>query len=254
MLCEEYFIVYLDKGETMTPDSQFTLCSNEKSLLFVRCKKKQRDLHISDNNNIIPIPRECLTLFIKSLGVDIFSIYPPKKPPEYISLPCPKGAFPRAVILELVTNTSASNIDIKTSQTQFLKMALMSIFLDHKMFLPLLRHSIRRNIREQVMLIITSDIRYKWSIEKVAGKLFISPSLLKKKLRSEKTKYSYIVLECRMQRASELILDRDLPVNKIAEKCGYSSTPYFISVFRKFYGCTPLEYRHYECILSPNRN
>lgn len=243
MLCEEYFIVYLDKGDAMTSDSQFTQCGNEKKLLFVRCKGKEYQLNISDKNNVIPISRECLALFIKSLGVDIFSIYAPKKLPAYISLPCSDNSFPWETIIKLITKKSVANIDIKTSQEQFLKMALMSIFLEHKMFLPLLRHSIRRNIREQVVLIITSDICHKWSIEKVARKLFISPSLLKKKLRSEKTKYSYIVLECRMQRASELILDRDISVNKIAERCGYSSTPYFISVFRKFYGCTPLEYR-----------
>ncbi|EDM8313820.1 AraC family transcriptional regulator, partial [Salmonella enterica subsp. enterica serovar Enteritidis] len=39
--------------------------------------------------------------------------------------------------------------------------------------------------------------------------------------------------------ASELIVMQEGAVKKVAYQCGYSSVPYFISQFRKYYGYTP---------------
>lgn len=47
----------------------------------------------------------------------------------------------------------------------------------------------------------------------------------------------------RMERAGELLKD---PLNKIQDVSagtGYSNQRYFSSCFKKFYGCTPTEYR-----------
>ncbi|MDR4410654.1 helix-turn-helix domain-containing protein, partial [Bacillus anthracis] len=48
--------------------------------------------------------------------------------------------------------------------------------------------------------------------------------------------YTRILLECRMKKASELIVMQEGAVKKVAYQCGYSSVPYFISQFRKYYG------------------
>lgn len=42
-----------------------------------------------------------------------------------------------------------------------------------------------------------------------------------------------------MKKASELIAMQEGAVKKVAYQCGYSSVPYFISQFRKYYGYTP---------------
>ncbi|CAD5757080.1 Uncharacterised protein [Escherichia coli] len=39
-------------------------------------------------------------------------------------------------------------------------------------------------MKEQVIIIVTGDISEKWSIEKVAARLCVSQSLLKKRLKS----------------------------------------------------------------------
>lgn len=51
------------------------------------------------------------------------------------------------------------------------------------------------------------------------------------------------ISELRLSKAKELLSDTDIPINKIAEKCGFSSTYYFDRVFKGTNGMTPLQYR-----------
>ena len=63
-----------------------------------------------------------------------------------------------------------------------------------------------------------------------------------KKLKNENTSYSQIVTECRMRYAVQMLLMDNKNITQVAQLCGYSSTSYFISVFKAFYGLTPLNY------------
>lgn len=48
----------------------------------------------------------------------------------------------------------------------------------------------------------------------------------------------------RLERAAQLLVsDRDDTVTQIAERCGFRTSQYFATVFRKHYGMSPLEYR-----------
>lgn len=52
------------------------------------------------------------------------------------------------------------------------------------------------------------------------------------------------VRKLRMEKAKELLLDHaELSIMEIATECGYSDYNYFISVFSKFYGSSPNQYR-----------
>ena len=69
----------------------------------------------------------------------------------------------------------------------------------------------------------------------ISNALYMSESLLKRKLREEKTSFSQILLDIRMHNARQLVFSK-LSVNQISIRCGYASTAYFISVFRQYYG------------------
>lgn len=50
-------------------------------------------------------------------------------------------------------------------------------------------------------------------------------------------------IKSRLSYACELLLETELAVGVIAEKCGYESESYFMRQFRQHMGCTPSEYR-----------
>ncbi|EJM0808328.1 AraC family transcriptional regulator [Escherichia albertii] len=130
----------------------------------------------------------------------------------------------------------------ETELTRALLFTVLSNFLDQSRFIALLMYILRSSIRDSVYLIIQSDIQHYWSLRIVASSLYLSPSLLKKKLKSENTTYSQIVTHCRMRYAAQLLLMDNRNIAQVAQLCGYSSTSYFISVFKAFYGMTPLNY------------
>ena len=50
-------------------------------------------------------------------------------------------------------------------------------------------------------------------------------------------------IKSRLSYACRLLLETELSVGMIAEKCGYESESYFMRQFRQHMGCTPSEYR-----------
>lgn len=79
----------------------------------------------------------------------------------------------------------------------------------------------------------------------VAEALGITPAYLSSIFHEEKGEsYSKFLTRIRMTQAALLLKsNRDLTIQSIAEMTGYVSDKHFISVFKKFFGTTPNEYR-----------
>lgn len=55
--------------------------------------------------------------------------------------------------------------------------------------------------------------------------------------------YKSVILSLRMKNAAFFLRRGELSIYEIAAQCGYSSLNHFYSSFKKYYGCTPKEYR-----------
>jgi len=95
-------------------------------------------------------------------------------------------------------------------------------------------------------LIPLLDIAKRWYLRDIAERMYTSESLIKKKLQDENTCFSKILLASRMSMARRLLELRQIPLHTIAEKCGYSSTSYFINTFRQYYGVTPHQFAQHS--------
>lgn len=82
------------------------------------------------------------------------------------------------------------------------------------------------------------------SLADVASHIFLNASYFSRLYKNE-TGESFVeaLTKLRLDRARELLKDPDVKISAIAESTGYQSTRYFISVFKKHTGLTPLEYR-----------
>jgi AraC family transcriptional regulator len=54
------------------------------------------------------------------------------------------------------------------------------------------------------------------------------------------------LLERRLERAAELLVDSDLPITAIALEVGFGSGPHLSRAFRASTGCSPREYRQHH--------
>ncbi|MCR5756193.1 MAG: helix-turn-helix transcriptional regulator, partial [Acetatifactor sp.] len=82
------------------------------------------------------------------------------------------------------------------------------------------------------------------SLESVSGMLFFSPNYVRqifKQITGES--FMAYLIRRRMETAKQLLANEALKIQDIAMQTGYSNQRYFASCFKKYYGCTPTEYR-----------
>jgi two-component system response regulator YesN len=82
------------------------------------------------------------------------------------------------------------------------------------------------------------------SLNKTASAFYISPFYLSKIFKDE-TGINYIeyVVQCKMEKATNLLASTDLSIEEVTNSIGYKHASYFTRKFKEFSGKTPNEYR-----------
>lgn len=82
------------------------------------------------------------------------------------------------------------------------------------------------------------------ALEEVAQEVGISPYYFSKLFKEEmKRNYSEYLTDIRIEKARELLLDRELSIKQVCVDSGYSNPNYFSRIFKKWTGLTPTEFR-----------
>lgn len=78
----------------------------------------------------------------------------------------------------------------------------------------------------------------------VARRVGVSVATLRRRLESDHgVRYSDLVDELRRERIEAQLADPDIPIDKVSFEAGFSQTSAFYRTFKRWYGCTPTEYR-----------
>ncbi|HAX9993439.1 TPA: AraC family transcriptional regulator [Escherichia coli] len=133
-------------------------------------------------------------------------------------------------------NTSKTNSEVFH---EMIMLSCISLFSAQRGFVPFILKQMN-STAQKVKIIICTDLSRAWRIKDVCALIHISESLLKKRLKSENSSFSRIVLDMRMQKAHSLIRS-GYSVFQASSLCGYSNASYFISQFKKYFGITPFK-------------
>ncbi|ADO50291.1 AraC family transcriptional regulator [[Enterobacter] lignolyticus] len=216
----------------------FTLPENHLAILA--CNNNIIEFSKLNNALVAHVSRPVLNDYLQFLNKDLTQVTPWSRlaAPVISCYSRTPEVFRQAALHSILETTERCEIE----RTRSLLFTVLSNFLDHTGFIALLMHMLRSSVKDSVYQIIQSDIHKEWSLSLVASALCLSPSLLKKKLKNENTSYSQIITDCRMRYAAQQLLMADKNISQVSQLCGYRSTSYFISVFKTFYGTTPLHY------------
>ena len=102
--------------------------------------------------------------------------------------------------------------------------------------------SISMRFSENVIELLNSDLSKKWKLSDVSDRLYISEVAVRKKLEKEAICFNQLLLDVRMHKAINCMLENNRSVAQIAESLGYSSVSYFIKSFKNYYGMTPKQF------------
>lgn len=99
-------------------------------------------------------------------------------------------------------------------------------------------------IVHEITNLIDRSFSMQLTIEDIAKKVYLSPNYVRT-LFKEKTGETILeyLTRMRIQHAAELLKDKSKKIHEISAAVGYENVSYFCSVFQKFKGTTPNEYR-----------
>jgi two-component system response regulator YesN len=97
-----------------------------------------------------------------------------------------------------------------------------------------------RRIMEYIQKHYTEDI----TLKSISRLFYMNPAYLGQLFKnSTGVLFNQYLTEIRMKAAKNMLLETDLSICDIAEKCGYKVIRSFYTAFKKYYNCTPNEYR-----------
>ena len=129
---------------------------------------------------------------------------------------------------------SRSEISLKHSAFALLEEACLAIRADQKesKSIKLLRSIIEKNVSVNL------------SLKDLAKEIKRSPSQVNRicKMHLNVSPGNWIN-QCKIEHACQLLLNFDLSVREVAERCGYQDQFHFSRLFKRFMGLSPLKYR-----------
>ncbi len=114
----------------------------------------------------------------------------------------------------------------------------------------------RLSVNERVMLILGNNPGHLWSVTEVAKHLNLAPRTLQRHLRQVGCTFLEIRDTWVMRQACELLNQRQMSIEAIANLLGYSDVSNFRQAFRRVLGVAPGRYRMQDnqpCPVSPPR-
>mgnify|MGYP001206609675 CR=1 FL=1 len=104
--------------------------------------------------------------------------------------------------------------------------------------------NIRSDLMERIRRFIQENIK-DITLQTVADHVNLHPVYVSNLFKQEtKENFSNYVLRLRMEKAVQLLKDKDLRISQIAHEVGYQKPQYFIKLFKTQYGMTPQEFKN----------
>jgi AraC-like DNA-binding protein len=101
----------------------------------------------------------------------------------------------------------------------------------------------RPGIAAAVERILREDLGRRWTLEEIAGRLFMSGRTLQRKLRAVELTFTELAMRVRVAEAMRLLRNSDLNVTAVGYVCGFADSAHFGHSFKRVAGETPGRWR-----------
>lgn len=101
------------------------------------------------------------------------------------------------------------------------------------------------NLIDSAIAYIEKNISSDISLESTAAHCFLSPAYFSMCFKNKTGKtFSTYLSDLRLSKAKSLLAKTNIPINNIADMCGFNSASYFHRFFKRQTGMTPLDYKN----------
>ncbi|BBM64827.1 hypothetical protein VA249_14730 [Vibrio alfacsensis] len=106
-----------------------------------------------------------------------------------------------------------------------------------------IENTINKHYQEKITNMIRSDLKYRWSVDEVCKRLFITKPTMYRMFKKDGLSFSCILTNERLDAAKRLLMSTNASTESVAHECGFQSLSYFGKQFRSRFGITPSQYR-----------
>mgnify|MGYP000970997613 CR=1 FL=1 len=156
-----------------------------------------------------------------------------------------------------IKDVSEMDINLKEIDAKQIKLELLSsnnidefvesyLKVVYELFDLISEKKLRRNseLVDSVKQYVQDNLHLEISLNKTANAFYISPYYLSKIFKEEAgINYIEYVVQCKMEKATNLLESTNLSIEEVTNSIGYRHTSYFTRKFKEFCGKTPNEYR-----------
>ncbi|MBQ7371726.1 MAG: helix-turn-helix domain-containing protein [Blautia sp.] len=101
------------------------------------------------------------------------------------------------------------------------------------------------SVVDQAVAYVKKHYQSELSVKSISAELYITPNYFSQIFKSQMGKnFTDYLNEVRVSHAKKLLRDKNRKVYEVAGECGYPNYKYFNSVFKKYTGYSPKEYRN----------
>lgn len=246
------------KGLTST-DKSLIICGEEKrdtsSKEFVDSSKQIKNLKEQILLSVRMGKREESIEYLDEL-IQVYASISPRKT-DFVAISAEElvyGIFNEIEQNDIRLDRKRTNEEIQSQMREQLRNAslleikelLKSYFeMCHKSFLANKDRRQTEVIVEHIKNLIEGNLELEeLTLEWISEKIHFSSTYVRQifKQKTGERILEYVIRK-RMEKAGSLLRKTDLKIQDVAEACGYSNQRYFASSFKKYYGCTPTEYK-----------
>ena len=102
----------------------------------------------------------------------------------------------------------------------------------------------RNTIEKEMISYIQQNFMEKISLKEFSEQFHLSEKYISRYFKEHfHITFSQYITHLRLEHAKQLLQDTDIPVTEIAMQSGYQNVSYFIRIFKKTYGVSPLKYK-----------
>lgn len=151
---------------------------------------------------------------------------------------------------EIVLQTANKVVRDKYKEYQEIMTVDLNLYNYKNLTLDLIETGLKLNENKELATIpqmaqnyIEINFQKNISLNKIASDLYTSKEYLSSAFKEEyQINISKYILKLKMEKAAEL-MQQNLNNSEVAERLSYANTSYYYRVFKKYYGCTPGEYK-----------
>jgi AraC-like DNA-binding protein len=112
----------------------------------------------------------------------------------------------------------------------------------------------RNTIEKEMISYIQQNFKEKISLKEFGEQFHLSEKYISRYFKEHfHITLSQYITHLRLEYAKQLLQDTDIPVTEIAMQSGYQNVSYFIRIFKKTYGVSPLKYKKISQVHGWNR-